>query len=221
MSLNFVNIHCHSVEAGASFSVLNHYVDTDLRVVPPLEETALRSIGIHPWYVNKSSFEKQFEFLKKEVYNGPCFALGECGLDRVNGPAFDFQKEVLLAQMELAQSHKLPVILHLVKSYTDILQVRKKFSADLKLIIHGFSGNAQQVLQLTEAGFYLSFGTALINLNKKLKEAFWACPHDRLFLETDTSETSIAEVYKSASKWKEMPIEELVSQLKLNFDKLK
>ncbi|WP_304237724.1 TatD family hydrolase [Jiulongibacter sediminis] len=221
MSSDFVNIHCHSVETGVPFSVLNQYVDIDLRVIPLMEEAAFRSIGIHPWYMNEASFEKQFDFLKKEVFNRQYFALGECGLDRVNGPAFDFQKEVLLAQMELSQRHKLPVVLHLVKSYSDILQIRKKFSSDSKLIIHGFSGNALQVLQLTEAGFYLSFGTALFNPNKKLKEAFLACPHDRLFLETDTSETSISEVYKSASKWKEVPIEELVSQLKLNFDKLK
>lgn len=218
---DLINIHCHSTDSEIFFSVFNQYVDTDLQILPPSKISGLRSLGIHPWYVNETSFEKQLACLRNELMTGNYFALGECGLDRVHGPSIDFQKEALLAQLEIAGELELPAILHLVRAYSDILEIRKQVSLSLKLIVHGFSGNLQQAKQLTDAGFYLSFGTALIRPQKKLKEAFLSCPLNQLFLETDTSSISIAEVYESASKCKGISMEELASQLKMNFDKIR
>uniref|UniRef100_UPI0037C0F057 TatD family hydrolase n=1 Tax=Flavobacterium sp. TaxID=239 RepID=UPI0037C0F057 len=68
-------------------------------------------------------------------------------------------------------------------------------------------------------GFYLSFGKYLIR-NPELKTVFQSIPNDKFFLETDTIEESLEEVYAVAANYKNIEIEEMKSIIKTNFDKV-
>jgi TatD DNase family protein len=87
------------------------------------------------------------------------------------------------------------------------------------MIIHGFSKNEQTAKQLINSGFYLSFGKYLIR-NPELKTVFQSIPNDKFFLETDTIEESLEEVYAVAANYKNIEIEEMKSIIKTNFDKV-
>ena len=78
------------------------------------------------------------------------------------------------------------------------------------MIIHGFSKNWQVAKSLLDNGFYLSFGKYLLR-NPELTSVFEQVPNDRFFLETDTIEESIADVYIKAASVKPIDVEQIIS----------
>ena len=84
------------------------------------------------------------------------------------------------------------------------------------MIIHGFSKNSQIANQLIKEGFYLSFGKYLLK-NPELKSVFQEIPNNNFFLETDTREENIQQVYDLASKYKNLTIKELQEIVSSNF----
>ena len=87
----------------------------------------------------------------------------------------------------------------------------------IPIIIHGFSKNQQVAKQLIDNGFYLSFGKYLLR-NPELESVFKYIPNDRFFLETDTIEETLEEVYTLAAKYKNITIEELIGIVNFNFN---
>jgi TatD DNase family protein len=76
------------------------------------------------------------------------------------------------------------------------------------VILHGFSKNEQTAQQLIANGCYLSFGKYLLR-NPELKSVFLSVPNDRFFLETDTIEETLEEVYALAASYKGITVPEL------------
>ena len=81
--------------------------------------------------------------------------------------------------------------------------------------MHGFNKKKETAQELLSKGFYLSFGRALL-YNLSLQEIARDIPLDRIFLETDTAEESIDEVYLKLAEIKEMPIETLKIEIYKN-----
>ena len=84
------------------------------------------------------------------------------------------------------------------------------------MLIHGFSKNKQVAKELIDNGFYISFGKYLLR-NPELETVFQSIPNDRFFLETDTVEEGIEEVYALAAQYKNWSMDELQQQIKSNF----
>lgn len=171
------------------------------------------SIGIHPWYINPDTLEIDLAIINEKLPLKSCLALGECGLDKRIEISMDFQLQVFEKQLLLAKTHKKPVILHCVSAYQEVIEVKKRLQIETPMIIHGFSKNWQVAKSLLDNGFYLSFGKYLLR-NPELSSVFEQVPNDRFFLETDTVEESIIEVYEKASSIKKSNIE---SQVEKNF----
>jgi TatD DNase family protein len=70
--------------------------------------------------------------------------------------------------------------------------------------------------QLLSQGYYLSFGKYLMQ-QPVLAEVFANVPDNRFFLETDTLDSSIKEVYAKAADCKKMPIDQIKSSLNCTF----
>ena len=88
---------------------------------------------------------------------------------------------------------------------------------EVPMIIHGFSKNNQVAKSLLENGFYLSFGKYLLR-NPELETVFKQVPNNQFFLETDTMEETLEEVYAVASKYKNIKIESLKKIISDNFN---
>ena len=183
------------------------------------EKIPFYSIGIHPWYINESRLESDLQLINEKLSLSNCLALGECGLDKRIEIPLQIQEKVFKAQILVAEKHQKPLVLHCVAAFQEVIRIKKEENVTVPMIIHGFSKNEQMAKQLLDNGFYLSFGKYLLR-NPELKTVFQFVPNDRFFLETDTVEESLEEVYALAANYKNIEIEELKSIIKTNFEKV-
>lgn len=172
------------------------------------------SIGIHPWHINLANLESELQIIEEKIQLQNCLALGECGLDKRIDFPINQQAEVFEMQVFLAKKYKKPLILHCVSAYQEVIEIKKRLQVDVPIVIHGFSKNKEIAKSLVDNGFYLSFGKYLLR-NPELESVFQYIPNDAFFLETDTIEESILEVYKKAFELKNINIEK---QVEINFN---
>lgn len=171
------------------------------------------SVGIHPWHIT-TAWETAMQQVRTAAPASNVVAIGECGIDKLKSSAdIALQTEVLAAHAALAEEVQKPLILHCVKGQEEIMKLRRQMAAKQAWIIHGFRGKPAQALQLTGAGFYLSYG------ERYNSDSLAATPADRLFLETDTSSTPIYDIYKEAAKHLSMSIEELTTVIAQNLSR--
>ena len=84
-----------------------------------------------------------------------CLALGECGLDGLKGAAREIQEQNFEAQLTIARALNLPVIIHCVRQFDRLLQIRKQWR-DTQWVIHGYRRNAILTRQLLDEGIGVS-----------------------------------------------------------------
>lgn len=174
------------------------------------------SIGIHPWYIKEDRVDEDLRIIEEKLQSKNCLAIGECGLDKRIEISLEQQIIVFEKQLALAEKYKKPVVIHCVAAFQEIVAIKKKMKISVPMIVHGFSKNSQIANQLINAGFYISFGKYLLR-NPELKTVFENVPNDRFFLETDTIEEGISEVYDLASEYKNITINELQEIISSNF----
>ncbi|MGN1252529.1 MAG: TatD family hydrolase [Muribaculaceae bacterium] len=148
--------------------------------VEPGEDTAgaeRLSVGIHPWHADTGDIEA----VRALALSDPrVVAIGECGLDRFRGPSIDIQQEVFEKHILLSEELRLPLVIHCVRAYSDLLALRKKHTPVQPWIIHGFRGKPELAQQLVRQGLYLSLG----HLHNLAVPASVPSPH--LLRETDS-----------------------------------
>lgn len=177
------------------------------------------SIGIHPWYIAQDRIEADLKIIEEKLQTQNCLAIGECGLDKRIEIPLELQTSVFEKQLILAEKYKKPVVIHCVAAFQELISIKKRMKITVPMIVHGFSKNSQLAEQLIKEGFYLSFGKYLLR-NPELKTVFQQIPNDRFFLETDTVEETIQEVYDLASKYKELKDNELRDIISNNYKRV-
>ncbi|HKK60037.1 MAG TPA: TatD family hydrolase [Salinivirga sp.] len=176
------------------------------------------STGIHPWYADQISAEKFVNILANQASEN-LFAIGECGLDRIKGPDLQIQKTVFEQQLVLAQKLNLPVIVHQVKTLSDILPYIKKYQNN-RYIMHGFRGNTQQMRQLLDYDVSFSFGKTALDPSDKLKNVISEVPLNRVFFETDEAACDIKRIYNNFAVLRQIDVQELELKVENNFTKV-
>ncbi len=209
--MEYFNLHTHQFTNQSNvLELVNQYPkDFDSAIL-------FYSIGIHPWYIDENRIDEDLRIIEEKLQTQNCLALGECGLDKRIEIPFNLQISVFEKQLELAEKFKKPVVIHCVAAFQEIMAIKKRMKITVPMIIHGFSKNNQLAEQLVAAGFYLSFGKYLLK-NPDLKTVFQNVPNDRFFLETDTIEESIQQVYQLAREYKDLDIKELQSIILSNY----
>ena len=145
---NYDDIHTHKPSEG---SVMSVEYDPKRMSLPAQAFT----LGVHPWNAREDIDWEEFENL---LSNPLTVGIGEAGLDKLKGPEMNIQEEVFLRQLQLAEKHQLPVIIHSVRSNHRILELKKKLNPTVPWIIHGFRGNVIEAKQLVSHGIHLSLG---------------------------------------------------------------
>lgn len=209
--MQYFNLHTHKfTNQDAVLELVNQY---------PWEFDALipkYSIGIHPWFIDEKRLESDLEIIEAKLQLKECLALGECGLDKRIETSIALQIAVFEQQIILAEKYQKPLVLHLVAAFDELIAIKKRMKISVPIIIHGFSKNEQVAKQLIENGFYISFGKYLLR-NPELETVFQSIPNDKFFLETDTIEETLEEVYALAAKYKNITIEDLIEMVNSNF----
>ena len=182
------------------------------------------SVGIHPWNASLAT-DADLERLRVLASRRRVVAIGECGLDTVHigyrhigddpeadveqvHPSLERQMEVLKFHIALSEELRLPLLLHVVKRYPEILALKVKLKPKMPWVIHGFRGKASLAKELIRHGFYISYG-ALFN-----PLAVQATPADRRLAETDDSSVTLEEVIESLPVKPGITLPELAKRVK-------
>ncbi|WP_395077409.1 TatD family hydrolase [Flavobacterium sp.] len=208
----FINLHTHkSSNQNDILEIVNQYPqEFD-------ENIKNYSIGIHPWYIDEKRVEADLKIIEDKLQSKNCLALGECGLDKRIETPLKIQIQIFEKQIQLAEKYKKPLILHCVSAYQEVIEIKNRLQIQVPIIIHGFSKNGQIAKSLLDNGFYLSFGKYLLR-NPELATVFNQVPNNKFFLETDTIEETLEEVYAIASKYKNIEMDNLKEIVNDNFN---
>ncbi|MBE6335385.1 MAG: hypothetical protein E7066_01710 [Lentimicrobiaceae bacterium] len=216
----FVNIHTHSSQITDNDEIIEV---KSINIEDGIGIDALRlcSVAIHPWSV-KNYFDNNsyIAFLENNAIKDNVIAIGETGLDRLYHETFSLQKDLLLKHIEISEKYCKPMILHVVRSFPEIISIRKQTKAKMPWIIHAFQSNVQTLEQLLPYDIYFSLSNVLFNNEKRAVELLSRIPKDRLFLETDDSNKSILSVYERAALLSGMTIDVLREDIFSNFVKI-
>jgi TatD DNase family protein len=124
--------------------------------------------------------------------NPKVVALGETGLDRYwDYTPIEVQKDYFDRHLRLAQQRQLPVIVHCREAEADLIPMLREAAAraELRGVIHSFSGDRDFAETCLALGFFLSFSGAVTYTNKKFEPLHAVAaivPADRLLIETDS-----------------------------------
>jgi TatD DNase family protein len=115
-------------------------------------------------------------------------AVGECGLDYYydHSPR-DVQRSAFAAQIQLANQHGLPLVVHTRDAWDDTFDILRAEGAPARTIFHCFSGGPDEARSCLALGAYLSFsGIVTFKAAMDVQDAARLCPPDRLLVETDS-----------------------------------
>jgi TatD DNase family protein len=143
--------------------------------------------GLHPTSVLPETVEDELAEVTRQLENGSYIAVGEIGIDLYWDKTHQaLQEEAFLYQVKLAKKHKLPVAIHVRKSFDEVWRILKpETGPDLKGVFHCFPGDENQARRAIEAGFLLGIGGVVTFKNSHLQKVVAAVGTGHLVLETD------------------------------------
>jgi TatD DNase family protein len=214
--MKFFNLHTHQyTNQPEVLELVNQYPQEFDASIP------FYSIGIHPLFIDENRLESDYQIVAEKLALPECLALGECGLDKRAETPFEMQQLVFEKQLAMAEKHQKPVVIHCVAAFQELIEIKKRLKISVPMIVHGFSKKIELAKQLTDNGFYLSFGKNLLryrSVGTELESVFKSIPNNRFLLETDTIEEGIQDVYALAAKYKEIELIELQEIINKNYN---
>jgi TatD DNase family protein len=115
-------------------------------------------------------------------------AIGETGLDyHYNFSDPQAQKSAFIQQLELAEAFHLPVVVHTREAFDETITILDDFRQRVdKVVLHCFTGTAQQAQIALDRDFMLSFTGVVTFKNAHLiQDVARMVPLERMMLETD------------------------------------
>jgi TatD DNase family protein len=168
------------------------------------------SYGVGPFEIERYQFDEKIAAEKK------CISIGEIGLDKRIEININQQIKIFKNQLKYAEKLNLPVIIHCVKAYNELIQIKRELRPNQPWIIHGFR-KTNLLETILKEDFYISIGTAIMH-DLKLQMFIKTIPNNRLFLETDNDiNFNIEEVYQKVASLKEISLLALKIIISNNF----
>lgn len=228
-----IDIHCHRFSGGGQLQILSldthelagHTAGIAAKFLSlsgqnpgdSLPDGCYFSLGIHPWFIDNQDIDTAFQTLAAFHHHPKLLAIGECGLDKCINTPMARQIQVFARQFELSKRFGKPPIIHCVRAFAELLQLKKRLAPSQACILHGFAGNPALAAQLIQHGCYLSFGKALLQAGSRAGQTLLATPIERLFLETDADDVSIDTIYAAAATIRGIELADLRRQIHTNF----
>ena len=210
----------------------------DLKAAIRLAEThpfIFATVGVHPNDAPKA-VPNTFRDLEELLRHPKVKAIGEIGLDYHWGVSKEAQYPVLITQLEVAASTRMPVVIHTRDAWADTIDVLRSRWAPtgLPCIMHCFTGTPEEARECLDLGFYLAFG-GVITFPKaaEVRESARITPPDRLLLETDSPYLApiphrgkrnepafVAHTARVIAHVRDITLEDLAEQTTANFERV-
>ncbi|WP_375177228.1 TatD family hydrolase [Marinobacter mobilis] len=191
-------------------------------------------LGIHPWFIGEHA-DGDLDLLRRLLVGGGnrCVALGECGLDRLRG---DLSQQLpwFERQVGLAAELELPLVIHSVRAHEEVCAVLRRAKPEVPILVHGFSGSADQAKKLVALGCLIGVGGVITHVRaRKTREAIAGLPLETLVLETDAPDMApegvakgknsplyLPRIFEVLTALRPEPVEELAMALTENTRRL-
>ena len=143
------------------------------------------AVGYHPTEIDDVN-EKDYELLESLLSNKKIVAIGEIGLDyHYPDTNKEKQKNAFRRQLELAEKHNIPVIVHSRDAIQDTFDIMSEYN--IKGVIHCFSGSVEMAKEFIKKGFLISVGGIITFKNaKNIIEVIKNIDLSYILLETDS-----------------------------------
>lgn len=194
---DFIDFHTHAASPASGIFAIDSLMVSEERESISQQGIAY-SAGIHPWYLTDNNFDDQINRVRQLVMREEVIAVGEAGFDRIRGASSTIQLKAFIAQAELSEEVKKPLVIHCVKGWDELLAVYKSIKPSMPWAIHGFHGKPELAEQLISRGIFISvwYSFAMLPYSSGLLKMV---PSEKLFLETDGSEIAINDIYNKVS----------------------
>lgn len=208
--MTYYDCHTHHLPADtAVVAVRNVRLGVDA-----LPTIGLLSVGIHPW----DATTMDIAVLDTVIGHDRVVAIGETGLDRACGISWSAQEHMFIEHIRRSEQYRLPVVIHCVRAYDEVIRMRTTQRATMPWVLHGFNKSGDVIDRLVEAGMYVSFGGALLRDGSPARSAMLRVPRSRIFLETDDdADLRMADLYPTAATLLNVSIEDLCTTQQENF----
>lgn len=143
--------------------------------------------GLHPTSVLPETIENEMAEVVQQLETGNFIAIGEIGIDLYWDKTHQaLQEESFKYQIQLAKKYKLPIAIHVRKSFDEVWNILKaETGPELKGVFHCFPGDEMQARRVIDAGFLLGIGGVVTFKNSGLQKVVAAVGPEHIILETD------------------------------------
>jgi len=192
--------HCHVPYEGIGVEVIDEArvvgvtrlitVGTDAKQsamaleVARAHEGVWATVGLHPHDASQgvATVEPLLRGQDKLV------AIGECGLDyHYDLSPRPVQREAFAAQVALAHSHRLALVVHTREAWDDTFDILRSVGVPERTVFHCFTGGPVEARRALALGAWLSFSGIVTFKNAgDVRQAAALCPLERLLVETDS-----------------------------------
>jgi TatD DNase family protein len=200
------------------------------------------TVGVHPEEENEMGLTESINELENLIKSSRrVVAVGECGLDYFRNSSKaerDKQRALFDAQIELAQGHHLPLVIHIQNgeddmAYQDAINILQKNKVD-NGVVHCFTLGSCEAKAFLDLGLYVGFtGIVTYKNAEQVREAAKVVPIDRLLIETDcpflapqkyrgerNEPAYVTEVAAKIAEIKDISMEEVAKKTVQNAEKL-
>jgi len=193
------------------------------------------AVGLHPLDVdNKWTTSSTQEIAAMAKSDPRVVAIGETGLDFFKASNHEQQIQAFEAQLAIAQSLNLPVIIHCRDAADSMIEVLKRFwqqHGPVKGVMHCWGGDPRETQWFLDLGFYISFsGTVTFKKALQIQESARIVPNEQLLIETDcpflapvpkrgekrNEPSNVQYVAVQLAKLRDVSVEELATQTTRN-----
>ena len=147
------------------------------------------AVGLHPLDMDKWTPNTAAQIRACASSDSKVVAIGETGLDFFKADDKDVQKAAFLAQIEIARSLDLPVIIHCrdaAEEMATLLETVFSKRGSVKGVMHCWTGTPEETQRFLDLGFFVSFsGIVTFKSAQQVKASAKMVPSDRLLIETD------------------------------------
>ncbi len=144
------------------------------------------TLGLHPWWEVGLSDEAVQGWLDALSARPTPHGIGETGIDALKArtdAARARQRRTLRAHLALARERRVPVVLHVVRAFREVLDVVRADGLPDGGVVHAFAGRPAEAEEAVALGLHVSVGSAI--RAAKVAAAVARVPAHRLLLETD------------------------------------
>ena len=147
------------------------------------------AVGFHPCNIEGVS-EKDFYDTLNLISHDKVVAIGEIGLDYhwVKDPVKqEKQKEYFIRQIEFANEHKMPIVIHNREAFQDCLKILKENEPKHSGVMHCYSGSVEVLDDVFNLHLFIGLDGPVTFTNAKTPKAVAEeVPLENLILETDS-----------------------------------